>query len=319
MALQPPIAGTAKNPNKRIVSKTYDNFITEISYKGVSFPITNINTKLEHNLVIHEYPDRDSGHVEATGRKPIVVSATALFYNHIKPGKPETWTAGKLFPSVYRDFITAAQDAKDGTLQHPFWGELNVKCQRADTKMEADARGGVSVEVEWVETISLDLNSDKNSTAQLQAEADDFTNELDTVALTIPEAQGLKLTIGGLIDAITGVVDSINLFGQRLLGLVDRLLYRLQRLIDALNRLNNTLHVNLKAKAIRLFGTAIKIKQSINAALGSLRKYRVPTDTTLAALANRLSVDVVSLMKLNPRLASRPTVKANTIVIYEAV
>lgn len=310
-----PIAGSAQNNNVKPVPKQYTDSITEMSWKGISFPITNLKTNIEHNLAIHEYVDRDSAHVEATGRKPITVSATILFYNHIIPAKTETWAAGNLFPNTYGDFITAAQEADDSNLKHPFLGSINAKLQQANTTMDADRRGGVEVEASWIETISIDLSSNTQSVSVLKQLATDFTSELDNVKLILPTTPELKTSLLDLIDSISGFISLVGMVGKQLLGTIDKVLYHLNKLIFSINQLNNNILNTIKIKALALYSTAIDIKNSLNN-FGKPSLYKVPTNTTMGEIANILNVDIITLMKQNPQAASKPVVKAGTIIIY---
>jgi hypothetical protein len=80
-------------------------------FRDVSFPVTNITTEFSHDQVVHERPDKDGAKVEATGRKALQISATAVFYNFIVPGKKEEWQ-GPLYPGVYNRFIVAFADRR---------------------------------------------------------------------------------------------------------------------------------------------------------------------------------------------------------------
>ncbi len=131
--------------------------LLEFSWKGIAFPVANVRFSLHHDIARHLYPDKDGGHMEPTGRAPLQISAQALFYNGIAPGKGETWgKAGTLYPAVYRKFMTACSDRTMGVLQHPEFGAIRCALESCETTLDSGRRDGVSVNASWIESVDVD-------------------------------------------------------------------------------------------------------------------------------------------------------------------
>src|SRR5574343_193955 len=133
------------------VPEPIDKVIGPISWRGISFPISRLSTDVEQRLVEHEYPDRDGSYMESVGRKPIHIKAKIPFNNWISPGKGETWVKGDLFPNTYRKFVAACADNSPGVFEHPVYGKFTAKVHSFSDTLDPDNRGGVVLEVSWIE------------------------------------------------------------------------------------------------------------------------------------------------------------------------
>lgn len=302
---------------KQVKPETIEKKIDTILWRGINFPIANLHTTMEQSHIVHEYPDRDSAYVESSGRKPIIVQCTALFLNHIMPGKGETWTQGDLFPNTFKQFMVACQDSSPGILQHPIFGKFTAKCQSTQITLDAQSRGGATVEVSWIETTQID-KQETVSASQIQETAKQMIDELGRVAI-VPDTD---LSDGGigfleLIDSISALISLAGMVGKSLIGKIDRALYIVNKLIAACKSFNSNTLGQLRIKAEQMKYVLLSLKRSTNVVSAQqVRTYRTPVDTTCVALARQLNYPLVDFMKANPKVAARPIVPAGTAVLY---
>lgn len=306
-----PTIGTSNSGGKRIKPTTYEKALGSILWRGINFPYSALQTNIEQQLVLHEYPDRDGAHVESTGRRPIEVSCTAIFYNHISPGIGESWTPGDLFPNVYNEFIVACTDNTIGNFVHPTLGLFTAKCRGTRTTIDASARGGAKVEVSWVETINVEGKSAKTPPSAAAAASD--MNELSNVVLLMPPKDPRKLSILGFLDAITGAIALVQLGIKQLVANVDRALYHIQNLLNAINSFDDNIMALIKRTANNLKSTLINLKKTSTNLVVKL--FKVTNPLTVAALATQLGVTVDALCQSNPSLARHPIVPAGTPIV----
>ncbi len=302
--------------NKIIKPTSYVEHLQLISFRGVSFPITSLRTEMAQALIVHEYPDKDAAHVESSGRKPLIIQGTAVFDNGISPGKGETWTAGDLFPNQYNLFMAACSNGSPGILIHPTRGPLTVKCQHANETLDAHARGGVTVDVSWIETVNIDPKVADSQDTDGRATAVDMYNELERVTLTLPKKFPKKPDFLQLMDSIAGFIQTVELIGMQLSAAVDRALFHVNNLLDVIEGANTNLLGKLRLLAERLKRTLLRVKRVALSTLTSPVGHVVATATTVADVARTLGVSVVDLMRLNPRETSRPVLAAGTRLIY---
>ena len=131
----------------------------------INFPCVLFKHSQKKSLVIHKYPNLDSGRIENMGRDPAVFFVRIILTNNIFPGTNEDWIAGQLFPNgynqqgdqknVFEELIKMLDDNTEKVLVHPVLG--NINCQVSSYTYDLNAKGprdGAYVEVELIETIS---------------------------------------------------------------------------------------------------------------------------------------------------------------------
>lgn len=300
---------------------TYEKDLTECSWRGIAFPIMNIHTKMDQDLVQHKYPDRDGAHVESTGRNPVVVSAKAIFYKGVSRGPGETWQFGDLFPGIFNKFIAACKDRTVGTLNHPIHGKFDAKCVSVDYDLTGDRRDGVIVDVQWIETIKDELDPAKEaaSTASSDAAAlDDALASTSTIFIAqLPTDRPFSFL--DAIDSIKAFIDTATLIGLKAIAQINKVMYHVNNLLNSIDRINSVLLASLKRTAQRLKASLNDMKTKVSAINGYLSEastYLVPRDTTMGALVVLLSNPVATLIKLNMKVAAKPIIPAGTAIRY---
>lgn len=300
----------------------YNNKLLECKFRGISFPIQDLETQIDHDLVEHKYPDRDGAHIESMGRNPIKVSAKALFYNNISKGTGESWTYGDLFPNTYLRFIDAIKDKSVAELQHPILGTFDAKVISTKTSLEAGRRDGVTVDVSWIETIKFENFNTKEKKFNLNSEAKALDDQLSAdkqFIISKGEKVPNNLSFSSFVDSIRAVIDTSILTGQRALSTIDRALYHINNLFASVIRINSVLLANLKSKIEALKSSLISTKQTLNVKFNSTSIFIAPKDTTLSALAAGLKNSIVDIIKLNSNLASKPIIVRGTAIRYYKV
>lgn len=299
---------------------TYDKSLLQITWRGLNFPITDLQTAFTQSHVSHKFPDRDGAYVESTGRDEIRVTCKALFYNHISRGPLEFWDYGTLFPSQFNRFLDACKDRTVGRLVHPFLGGFDAKVQSFSATLDATNRSGASVDVTWVDTIKPSLEEQVTDASNAAANAQAFDDEMNTIRqqkiIVVPSTTPTDFV--GEIGKIKAFIDSTTLQVQKALAAIDRVTYHVNNVMFSLQRANSvTLSPAIqKAKALR--ASLIELRQQLNSKVAAVRIYIVPKDTTLGELVQRLGNNQVDLIKLNPSVVKQPVIEARTPIRYFA-
>lgn len=302
-----------------------------MSWRGISFPTTEFKQSLRQDHAQHKFPDRDGAHIEATGRDPIVFTAHVPFYNTIAPGKNESWDAD-MYPTRWRRFLIACADRTVGILVHPELGQIKCKVETCDTRWSAGTRGGVDVDVTWIESLEYGTDINANFTNDSPtASAEIAALDLDTQVFDLTEAKSeiptetFKTSFGESLRQIKGIADQATLFNQRVAGQVDSMAYRVEALSDAIGGAKTSVKNWPVLNSIeRMKSSLVDLKKQILTTGKPVALYTVVKESTLAAIANAVavyagrSVDVGEILILNPALAQRPTVQPGIVVRYYA-
>lgn len=294
------------------------------SWRGIEFPVTAMRLSISQSLAEHEYWGFDGARVEATGRKPLIFTATIPFLNGIAPGNAERW--GQLYPTTFRKFLSAMADKSTGALIHPEMGDLSAKPHSATADWKGDsARSGAMVEATWTETLveSYDLTAlDNPSTV---ADVRVAATSLDVLETELrSELEGYTLpkferTFTDTFDELAAVGDQVWAFKLRATGKIDNLIYKANSVREAALRALDPLAWPAVQSATRLLDAAEDLRKSVNAAGGrDIVFYSVPSATTVAALVPVTQTPVGELIELNPTLAIDPIVKRDTVIRYYA-
>ena len=171
------------------------------------------------------------------------------------------------------------------------------------------------VSVSWIETISIDAEAPSNS-----AEAKPTVIEMLTLLDAQPIIKSLAKIPGpdilDTLDAIGGLITSVQLIGLRLISAVDRVLFHISQLIRIIDQFDDVLLAKLRATALRAKMLLQDVKAVATQQTAGPKGYKVPRDSTLSQIARFLQTPVGELMKLNPILASKPVIAAGTLLIY---
>jgi prophage DNA circulation protein len=291
------------------------------SWRGIEFPVTKMRLSISQTLAEHQYWGFDGARIEATGRRPLIFTATIPFVNGIVPGKSERW--GVLYPFEFRKFLAAMSDRSTGALIHPEMGELTAKPHTADAEWKGDEhRDGAMVEATWTETLveDYDLTAIDNPSPIAIAEtaALDLDASKDDLESLVAEYRLPKYerTFADDLTSIAAVGDQIAISQQRVVGKINNVIYKAKQVRDSALRAKNALMWPAIQSATRIADAAIDIRKSLLESGKDVVFYSVPKATTVAGLVPVTGASTRELLELNPQLAYQPIVRAGTVVRY---
>jgi len=313
--------------------------LQECSFRGLSFPVVSIDETFSHDAPQHKSMDRDGAFVENTGRNPFVFAIVAPFYaRSVARGQSETWD--DLYPTRFERFRDACIDRTTGEFVHPLYGTFRVKAIDWHSSLNADERGGQTVNVTLVETRDDgEEPAFKESTrTRMRSIAVDLDAQLATlnpapVVFTATDADDSFLSV---VQSITSIVDATTMQSKGALAKIDSTVAKLDRLAGSIDRAANVVTTDaltgVTTNLGRLGPGSARIWTNCQVLKATLREYRhsiaannnrtvktfvVSAPTTLVGLSIQLKSTTAELLALNPALPrARPTIPANTVVTY---
>jgi hypothetical protein len=289
-------------------------------FREVGFPYTSCETTIRHDLATHTYPDRDGGHIEATGRAPLQFTFHVPFRNGVKRARGELWKF-PLYPTAYRDFIDAVSDRSTGTLQHPEFGEIRCKVENCTVALDGKQRDGVDLNVTFIENTEKpeDLQQVLASASPIAAvESNALTVDTHLASLSGLGLPSYTTSFSDWVRKIKSIPDFITLYQYQSSGPLNRLIFQANNLMAALKAMGDPLLWPLLTACERLKGAAHDLAKELKVQQRAVRLYKVESETTFAAVAAQIGAKMGEVMALNPKLLAYPTIPANTNVRYYA-
>lgn len=304
-----------------------------VKWREIEFPITRTRMSIAHDLVEHKYWGVDGAKVESTGLAPIRFLFSVPMLNGIEPGRNETWAA--LYPNQFRALIAAFQKKAVGILQHPEFDQFTCKAERMDIDWDATRRGGVDIELSFVET-KLDFDDSSFLMGNSPIEVVDIGSiDLDEeekrasikelfsrAGVPLPpylDDSKKKISLSEFAQKVKAVTDYPTLLSKRSAGQLDALLYHVNRVAESAAAAKTALTWPIIQNVERTKAAAYEIQQAWLATSRTVSLFTVPADTTLAGVARQLPEAKVSdLIRLNPGLMRQPEIPKGTVVRYYA-
>jgi hypothetical protein len=286
--------------------------LTHASWRGIQFPTVDRDF-------------RDDELIESIGRENPTYRYTIPMREDIAKGP---WK--NLFVKVYPKFLNACLDRTNGLLDDPVHGILQAKCVSLEETLTSGRRDGVDVTASFVSSPDEDFSREDLGAVLSTLEgargvAAFFDKETGKLSAATKKQiadlnKGSEFAKVDLFSFTTGVIDQINLTQNKLLSKVGQVVSKAERLDKSLGRLKEPKSHSLRNSARRLEQTS---RNLVDHATGStvgknkrVRQYVVPADIGRLALASVLHTDIGDFLKLNPGLASTPTVRSGTRVFY---
>jgi hypothetical protein len=310
------------------------------AWKGVYFPSAAFRVRLKQDVAMHDYADRDGAHVEGTGRAALEFSARIPFINGIDLSPAEAGVLQPVYPVAFRKFLEVAADRSRGDLQHPELGRIKARLLELDTDWSAQTRGGVMVDVTWVEDTdkpsdleSLLLNPSpaqalaeaaSDLDAQMDAALENLrTKNIDRDLAVFAMVQGLRetelkdLSFSEATRRLQGIGDSIESTNRRTAAVVDAIEFRAKNIGASLKRAGaHPVYWPIQHAAQRMEAAAIDLKASLGTKKRRIGLYVVAAPSTAPSIAQDLGVKLGDVLSLNPTLAGGPVVLRGTKVRY---
>lgn len=304
------------------------------SWRGISFPITSIQEMGSQDAPIHKKADRDGARVETTGLNPFQYSVNAIFINSVARGKNEKWQ--NLFPETFLRLKDAWKDRSSGILVHPMFGEILCKPISWNVSVNSDQRGGVFVDMVFMETTEENAIQTKPSPiAAAKAAALDLDNAL---GLMVPPPETFfpegSTSLTDFVNSLTSVVDQATLVKQQAIAKIDQVVHNLNKISEKIDVATNIVTTNpvtqVQTDLGRIGNGIVKVQQSatkltlslldIRATFLSQNKtisvFTTTAKTTLFFLAVKLENSIKDLLDLNPNLANSIIINRNVNVSY---
>lgn len=304
------------------------------SWRGISFPITNIQEMGSQDAPVHKKADRDGARVETTGLNPFQYSVNAIFINSVARGKNEKWQ--NLFPDTFLRLKDAWKDRSSGILIHPIFGEILCKPISWSVNINSDQRGGVFVDMVFMETTEENAIQAKPSPiASAKAAALDLDNAL---GLMVPPPETFfpegSTSLTDFVNSLTSVVDQASLVKQQAIAKIDQVVHNLNKISEKIDVATNIVTTNpvtqVQTDLGRIGNGIVKVQQSatkltlslldIRATFLSQNKtisvFTTTSKTTLFFLAVKLENSIKDLLDLNPSLANSLIIDRNVNVSY---
>lgn len=289
--------------------------LLQATWRRIPFPTVLVSSKGSHRITKHARMDRDGERVENTGRNGYVFTARIPCINTLARGPHETWAGGDLYPTTYRLLIAALEDRSTGDLNHPDFGKRKCKVAEWESTLDPDFRGGPTLNVTWCETVddadgdAVKLASSATFSVATQAaiDLDRFLYERPGNDTGTPRGQSLT----DFLKSIGSLADEWELFKAQWSAAFDRIGYSMGKLAEKFGAEDG-----FSDNTERLISALHALRYQALANAKSTSTYIVPRATTLPTIAIRVRNTVPDLLKLNPALAARPIVPAETPVRY---
>lgn len=301
-------------PNGAIGSADILSQLNGCSFRGVSFPVSSLDTNVTQDVIQHKRMDRDGAKLENTGLGAFTYSIKAPMLNTIAKGQAEGWS--NLFPTGYNALLGALTDRTTGDFIHPYLGKRRCKCASIDAPLDPNVRSGGIISFTLVEDTEDDdaVSIIQNSKTALGVQA---AFDIDAIlgALTPPPKTGLNaIGVSSFSAFMTGLLQAL---GSASLA-INRFFGAINAVIGVLNSLANLVDV------IALFGdrvdilidSLLAIRRTAFTSLKPVGFYETAAKTTLGQLSIQFKNSTSDLLTLNPFLASAPTITAHTVIRY---
>jgi prophage DNA circulation protein len=137
------------------------------AYEGVEFPVSEAGIQGGNGGVEHRAYRRPGADVEFTGQEPYRGKLVIPLFVDL---------GADLYPDRYNRLLDAFRRKPIGELRHPLLGTFQALIKTWQPHLDAGARSGVVLEVEWVEhnataTAPVSLRETQRTDAQTTAEA----------------------------------------------------------------------------------------------------------------------------------------------------
>jgi prophage DNA circulation protein len=282
------------------------------SWRGISFPSMSVDMKGGHNVVVHQFMDRNGARLENTGQKYNEFTLKIPFVNGLWTGDMEDWE-DPLFPTVLLQFLTAVEDRSDGPLVHPTYGSRNCKALTWGETLDPNFRGGVVLLVSFGETIADGDAATLASTSTLTI-ATAAANTLDDSIMTLtppPDTGTGGISLSAFVSSIEAIGDEWNLLVMQVNAKIAQVINSLMGIAEAFGYVPG-----LSDATMRLVSALHAMRDKQLQQSKAVSYYVTPKYSTLPSLTTKLKTDVSTLLKLNPSLARSALIPPQTIVTY---
>ncbi|MBQ9236111.1 MAG: DNA circularization N-terminal domain-containing protein [Alphaproteobacteria bacterium] len=222
------------------------------SYKGIEFEVDSRSFTGGRRLQVHEYPNKDVPYTEDLGKKADNYAVTAF-------------VLGSDYESKRDSLKKACLDGEAGTLIHPDYGSIEVKCDSITVKETKDQGGMAVFELVFIEAgekaipeTSIDLSeSVLGASGNMLSSAKDNFSKAFKIASGVAEITAL---VGGIATSATSALNSIGSGLDYAEGLTGSVTSAMNKVVDAAS-----LALSLKTNAKSLLNTPSALAAQMDA------------------------------------------------------
>lgn len=298
------------------MAPTAASLLPQTQYGDLKFPGEVTDLSFVGRVHVHEYSHVPGGAVEKLGRGLVKVTVRSPFENRFNG-----------FPGLYPDALNTIRGwaFQQATLPfvHPSAGSFPATIVNFNQNKTGRLLSGEKVTLEFLEDQPASfalaaITSDTNS--GLSPSADQFAS---TVAISrsvlqfSPSDLSLIDAINNTVNAILGLKDTAELVGNRYAAMVTRLLGQLQQLDGALSMQDARAWPCVGALR-QMQGQVLQIQKDLQSQAMPLRKYVVPSTTSVLQIAINLYGDASRQVEIlaNNNLTNPLRVQAGTPILY---
>ncbi len=279
-----------------------------LTWRGLAAPCESAPFKFSHTQAERKYPYIDvSGH-DHTGRDSIQFTVKLYFINSVELDS---------FPQNWEAWLEALLDGKSGELVHPVLGSLRARVLDGSVDVRAGVRGGVIVDVTFVETrddVDEGLAFDALSLSP-EAVAEQADLDMGLVGVDFPLSNALNAT--SCLDAYKKIKGQIFSAQLSITGAMNRLAGAVTTIIDDIDALDDPSAYPARDNLVTFFNLLKQQEKKLaKAAARSTGEATTSSATTLDAIAADTGNTLDEIMGLNVHLLRTPSVPAGATYRY---
>lgn len=286
------------------------------TWRGQQIHVLSMSFSFEQDHVDHEYPDRDSGFVEATGRKIATYTFQLLFDNG------NSLAIEEQYPKAWREFVANMADRSLGTLVHPELGPLKAKPKGQTTNWDPNKRSGVVVEA-----VFREASDTEDELASLLSKSAEYTAEFEagfldgaipdvTPAPTVPDA--LKPSLLDSVKQLSGSIAQAKVGIGNVAASVESYANAVDDLAEQIDSLNEPAYAPILESCRSLFDAVINLGQSVKQVARPVTLVFVQRDAPISAVAAKFGNTLEEFLALNPAAGARTSLPAGEPVFVYA-
>lgn len=292
--------------------------LPRFSWRGQELPITSRQVRFSHEDTDHTFQYRDGEIIERKGVKNWTFSYTIPFRQDIAKGPYRN-----LFSEQLLAFIFACRDKSPDTLRDPVIGSFRAVCSTYEEETDVLKRDGTDVRVEFRHAPLLDdvelevIQGGLSGLGAVSSQAGALDADV-SVVLWPPQVPSPSPTSDPL-QAIAGFARNIENQGNKISAALDATAYKAEQVEESAARLEDPHTFQLIRSSRRVQAAALRLKERIQSPDRRILRVTTAYAKSISRIAADAGMTVQQLLQLNPTIAGRPIVPANTVVsIYKA-
>lgn len=280
--------------------------LPELRWRGLRAPCELAPFTGAHEQAERVIPYRDAAGHDHVRRVAYKFKAKLWFVETIEPGS---------FPENFQKWLEALEDGTSGDLLHPIRGKIRCRPLAWEVDYSSKNRGGVTVDVDWTETVDDFDSPTELATLDLDPSAVAEAADQAAAAFDIAYPDGLKnLSLAETVAAIEGGIFSASL---SLSAAWNQVAGAASQMVSAIDALDNVEAWPAHDTLVQAFNTFADLgRKAERLAARPTAVLQIDADSTLDAVATQTSNTTEDLMGLNLDLLSSPIIPRGSRVTY---